>query len=492
MVKYDIYTDISKRTGGDIYIGVVGPVRTGKSTFINKVMQNFVIPNISNKLQKQIALDEMPQSSNGKTIMTTQPMFVPSNAVKVTFNNKTSANIRLVDCVGYYVEGASGNMEEGKPRLVKTPWSDEEMPFSDAAKFGTDKVINEYSTIGVLITTDGSFTEIDRKYYEKAEEKIVREMQSINKPFIIIYNTNNVSSENTLNTVNDLERKYNVPVVAFDVEHLTSDDITSIFEKILLEFPMNGFNVEIPDYLSVMDRDNPFISEIIEDIKEKSTNVCKMKDYYYLNESFFDSENYEPIELKELCLSNGEANFKINGKKGLFYKVLSSICDEKIEDNFSLMSYIKDFSKGKKQYDKIKDALSEALDNGYGVVMPTPEEMNFEEPVLIKQGNKYGVKLKAKAPSLHIMKVDVATEVSPIVGNDKQGEEMANSIIEKYDNDPKKLWDTEMLGRSLQDLIADGINTKIKEIPESVQGKLRKTMCKIVNENKGGIVCILL
>lgn len=492
MEKYDIYKDISTRTGGDVYIGVVGPVRTGKSTFITKFMETMVIPNINNKLQKQIATDEMPQSADGRTIMTTQPKFIPANGVKVQFKSKATANIRLVDCVGYFVDGAVGHEEDGKSRLVKTPWSDKEIPFESAAEIGTRKVIEEYSTIGVVVTTDGSIGEIARENYVNAESKVIKELKAIKKPFVIILNTKTPQGNETVKIASELEQKHGVPVVSIDVLNMTQDDISMVMEKILLEFPMRGFNVDIPTWMQALPTDNPVIEELVLKLKEKSANITKMRDFYVFDDIFSQSERFEPLETKELKLGEGISEFCVKAKKGLYFDVLSGECGEKINDDYELMNFIKSFAEEKRKYSKIKDALIDAEENGYGVVLPTVDEMNLEEPVLVKQGGRYGVKLKASAPSLHIMKVDVSTEVAPTVGTEKQGEDLVNYIMQKFEDNPAGIWETNMFGKSLHDLVNEGLAGKLTAMPKETQGKMRKTLTRIVNENKGGIICILL
>ncbi len=492
MEKYDIYKDIAKRTNGDIYIGVVGPVRTGKSTFITKFMEKMVIPNISNKLQKQIATDEMPQSADGKTIMTTQPKFIPANAVKVQFKNKSSANIRLIDCVGYMVEGAVGHEENEKPRLVKTPWSDKEMPFEKAAEVGTRKVIDEYSTIGVVITTDGSISDIDRNNYVKAEDRVINELKALNKPFIVLLNSKNPESDFVLKIINDIESKHDVPVLAVNIDKLNNDDIGLIMEKVLLEFPMSSFNVNMPRWIRALPADSSIITNFIERIKDESLSMTKMRDFSNLFNIFDGDDNFNEITVKELKLGEGVSEYDVKASPELYYKVLSDESGESINDDYELMTFIKSFANSKRKYLKIKDALTEAEENGYGVVLPTVDEMNLEEPVLVKQGGKYGVKLKASAPSLHIVKVDVSTEVAPIVGTEKQGEDLINYIMNKFEDNPSGIWETNMFGKSLHDLVNEGLAGKLNAMPKEAQGKMRKTLTRIVNENRGGVICILL
>lgn len=492
MEKYDIYHDITSRTGGDIFIGVVGPVRTGKSTFISKFMENFVLPSISNKLQKQIATDEMPQSASGKTIMTTQPKFIPANSVKVQFKNKCSANVRLVDCVGYLIEGVSGHIEDEKERLVKTPWDDKEIPFEKAAEIGTKKVITDYSTVGILVTTDGSFTDIPRKNYIPAEERAVKELKELNKPFIVIMNTTKPNDNETIKLCLELEEKYGVSVLAFDVNSMTANEINFIIEKILLEFPMCSFDVSIPKWMQALPINNPIIENMIDNVKVLSKDMLKMRDFNVITDGFKESEIIDNVDVIELKLGSGVPQFKLTPKNDLYYKILSNECGEDIIDEYDLIRYIKSFSTDKRRYEKIKNAFDCAEESGYGVVFPTVDEMLLEEPILVKQGGGFGVKLKASAPSFHVMKVDVSTEVAPIVGSEKQGEDMVNYIMDNFENNPSDIWQTNMLGKPLSDLVNEGLNGKLNNMPKEAQGKMRKTLTRIVNENKGGIICILL
>ena len=492
MEKYDIYKDIAQRTGGDMYIGVVGPVRTGKSTFITKFMENFVLPNISNKLQKQIATDEMPQSADGKTVMTTQPKFVPANAVKVQFKNKATANVRLVDCVGYLVDGVVGHEEENKPRLVKTPWDDKEIPFEKAAEIGTKKVIEEYSTIGIVITTDGSFGELPRQSYVNAEERVINELKTIKKPFIVLLNSNKPEAETTLKLASDLEEKYGVVVFPTNVNSLNSQDISIIMEKVLLEFPMFGFNINLPKWMQTLPADHEIINNLIDEIKTASSTMCKMRDFSEIYSVFEENENFDSLDLLELQLGDGVVDYNVNVKKDLYYKLLSESCSENINDEYDLMAFVKGFAESKRKFEKIKQALSDAEENGYGIVTPTLDEMELNEPVLVKQGGRFGVKLKASAPSLHIMKVDVSTEVAPIVGTEKQSEDLINYIMNKFEDNPSGIWETNMFGKSLYDMVNEGLSGKITAMPIEAQDKMRKTLTKIVNEGNGGVICILL
>ena len=492
MEKYDIYKDIAKRTGGDVYIGVVGPVRTGKSTFITKFMQELVLPNITSKLHKQIAMDEMPQSADGKTIMTTQPKFVPANAVKVQLRSKVNCNVRLIDCVGYLVEGAAGHEEGGVPRLVKTPWSEEEMPFEKAAEIGTQKVIRDHSTIGVLVTTDGTITDLPRANYVSAEERVVRELKEIRKPFIVVLNTRTPEGKETVALKNSLEKKYDVPVLAVNVAELDTKGIAGILEKVLFELPMQSFDIELPKWMQALPADSSVISEILGEVRGKAEEMEKMRDFDRVVGMFEGSEKLCCPEVKEVKLGEGVTKYEIAAQKGLFYEVLSEECGDEIQDDYHLMSYVKSLAVAKRQYNKLKDALAAAEETGYGVVSPSAEDMILEEPELVRQGGRYGVKLRATAPSLHIMKVDVATEVSPIVGTEQQGAEFVDYLAKELENDPQGIWGTNFFGKSLHDLVSEGMAGKASNMPKEAQTKMRKTLSKIVNEGKGGIICILL
>jgi stage IV sporulation protein A len=492
MDKYDIYNDIATRTEGDIYVGVVGPVRSGKSTFITKFMENFVIPNIQDKYKKERVTDELPQSGDGKTIMTTQPKFVPGESVRVMLRENLEVNVRLIDCVGYVVDGAIGVREGGKERLVKTPWSTDDMPFEKAAEMGTQKVINEHSTIGVLVTTDGSICDIPRGNYISAEERVVREMKAQKKPFIIVLNTKNPTDKETQKLRASLEEKYQVPVLAIDALHISADEIADIFERILLEFPLRRIDVELSDWLGALPGDTSTIKEIIGQLKELSINMAKMKDYGAVGALFTDSSKFNAPANLEVKLGEGAVKFKIAAKPELFYSVLSEIANENIDSDFKIMSFVANLSSSKKGYDRIKEALKEVDEKGYGVVAPGIDQLMLEEPEIVRSGGRFGVRLKASAPSLHIMKVDINTELNPIVGSEQQSEELVKYLLAEFENNPKGIWETNMFGKSLHNLINEGLNSKIHSMPTDAQVKMRKTLGRIINEGKGGVICILL
>lgn len=492
MESFEIYNDIAKRTNGDIYVGVVGPVRTGKSTFISKFMQSSILDNIANEYEKQRTIDEMPQSGAGKTVMTMQPKFIPSEAVKVNFGNDATANVRLVDCVGYAVEGASGFTDEDGPRMVKTLWSDDEIPFEEAAEIGTHKVIAEHSTIAVLVTTDGSITDIPRENYVKSEERVVCELKENNKPFVIVLNTRFPESEQTLNLAQELKQKYNVPVLPYDISKIGADEITNIIKSILMEFPIKEINFKLPKWIMALPYEDEFIKSIMSSVKQHCDSIYKMSDYETLFDMFESCEDLKRLEVDKLNLANGEIDFIIPVDESLYYKTLSKECGTEIKDDFYLMSYVKELVKAKNEYDKIKTALDMVKQTGYGIVNPSVSDMILSEPEIITKNGNSSLKLKATAPSLHIMRVDVDAEICPAVGSVEQSGSLVNYMLNEFENNKEELWNKNMFGKPMNELVKDSIDTKLAGLPDEVQVKMRKTLTKIVNERKGGVICILL
>lgn len=492
MNSYGIYEDIAKRTNGDIYVGVVGPVRCGKSTFITNFVNKLVLPNIEDKYNKARTIDEMPQSADGKTIMTTQPKFIPNKAVDILVKDSVKLSVRLVDCVGYMIEGAEGHTENNKPRLVKTPWSTTAVPFEEAAEIGTKKVITEHSTIAIAMTTDGSFTDINRESYVKAEEKVVKELKASGKPFIIVLNSLHPEDETTLELKDKLEDKYKVPVLNLDVANLSNENIDEIFENILQEFPLTSLRVKFPQWIQALPFDDEIVQTIVNETKSLVDSANKVGEVDTAKTIFNDSEMFEPKTISEVKMGEGVVEVEVVAKPNLFYKVLSRQCGEEIKNDFELVSYIKELAIAKVEYDKIKDALRQVEEEGYGVVSPKLEEMRLEEPEIVKQGSRYGVRLKASAPSLHLMKVDVQTEISPIVGTEQQSEDLVKYLLKEFESNPQGIWETNMFGKSLHNLVNEGLNNKIVQMPAEAQKKMRKTLSRIVNEGKGGIICILL
>ncbi len=491
MGSYDIYEDIAKRTNGDIYVGVVGPVRTGKSTFISKFMQSSILSNIANVYERERTIDEMPQSGAGRTVMTMQPKFVPSEAVTVNFSKDVSAKVRLVDCVGYAIEGANGFADGDVPRMVKTPWSEDEMPFEEAAEIGTKKVITEHSTIAVLVTTDGSIAGIDRESYVPAEERVVGELKAAGKPFVIVLNSRNPESEENAELAKSLQEKYGVKVMPLDVSKVGNNEIESIFKSILMEFPVKQINFRLPKWILALPYEDEFIQDIMANVRQNCEHVCKMKDYETLYDIFEENEDLKALEVDSLNLSTGEVNFNIPVDASLFYKTLSKECGTEIKDDFYLLSFVKELVKAKREYDKIKTALDSVKETGYGIVTPSTEELALNEPEIITKNGNSSLRLKASAPSLHIMRVDVESEICPAVGSSSEGS-LVNYMLSEFENNKEELWNKNMFGKPFNELVKESIDTKLTNLPEEVQVKMRKTLTKIVNERKGGVICILL
>lgn len=491
MEKFEIYEDIKNRTNGDVYIGVVGPVRVGKSTFIANFMKKFVLPNIEDENVKARTLDELPQSADGKTIMTTQPHFVPNESVKISVAS-AQMRVKMIDCVGYVVAGAMGTAEEDKPRLVKTPWTDEDIPFEMAATLGTDKVINDHSTVGVVVTTDGSVADLARANYVEAEEKVIAQMKTTGKPFAIVLNCKNPNSADNKKLANALREKYDAPVVALNALEMKEEDVDKVIESVLMEFPVRSIKVDMPSWLRALDYESDIISDIVKEMKKMGGVIQKLSDADKNQIAFAESVYFEPITISTIDAGNGDVRFNVIPKADLFYKVLSSACGCEICDDFALISYIKELAIAKVEYDKIKGALESVKVTGYGIVEPRREDLELGTPEIIKQGGRYGVKIKASAPSLHIMRVDVETEVTPIVGNEEQSQDLANNLVAEFERDPNSIWETNILGKSLYSLVGDSVNSKIVMMPIEAQKKMRKTLGRIVNEGKGGVLCILL
>lgn len=491
MSNYNIYKDIAERTNGDIYVGVVGPVRTGKSTFISKVMEQLVLPNIAEGYDKERTKDEMPQSGDGKLIMTTQPKFVPSEAVRVDLDG-VNFSMRLVDCVGYLVDGVSGHLEDGKPRMVTTPWSEEDMPFEKAAEIGTRKVITDHSTVAVIVTTDGSISELARDNYVDAEEKVINELKKAGKPFVIVLNSTHPSSVDTQNLAKVLSNKYSTKVIAKNVSNMSAEDIGDVFDGVLRDFPITKMAIKLPQWMQILDYSSQIICKLLNAVKGVIDGINKVDDVPESIELLGLEGDFENKVERTIDLGEGRVTLIVTPKNDLYYRVLSEQCNCDISDEYHLISYIKQMSRAKEQYDKLKDAIEQVEATGYGVVHPTLTDLTLEEPKMYKSGGKFGVKLRASAPSLHIMKVDIETEVNSMVGNEQQSEELVKYLMEEFENNPKEIWDTKMFGKSLYSLVNEGLQNKLLVMPQEVQNKMRRTLGRIVNEGKGGVICILL
>ena len=488
----NIYEDIAKRTQGDIYIGVVGPVRTGKSTVIRKFMENLVLPNIENEFKRERTQDEIPQSGSGKTIMTVEPKFVPADGVEIKIKDTVSLKVRMVDCVGYIVDGALGHEEEGRQRLVSTPWSQEAMTFEKAAEIGTKKVIRDHSTLGIVILTDGSVTGIDRKSYLSAEERVISELKSLNKPFAVVLNTLDPYSESTDLLRAELEEKYNVPIVPLNVLAMDEEDIESVMETVLYDFPLNEIRINLPKWVEGLERNHWIKNNIIFTLKQSIAEIGKLRDINSIVEGFSELEFLEDTEVDNVELGEGVISIDLTAKQDLFYNVLEEKSGFKIDGDHQLLNLVTKLSRVKNEYDKIESALYDAKTKGYGVVAPSLDELSLEEPEIIKQGKQYGIKLKANAPSLHIIKADISTEVSPIVGNQTQGEEMIKYLLDTFEENPSELWGSNMFGKSLNDLVKEQLQSKLYTMPEEIRVKIQKTLQKIINEGSMNIITILL
>lgn len=492
MERYDIFQDIAERTGGDIYIGVVGPVRTGKSTFIKRFMEMLVIPNISNVYDRERSQDELPQSGSGRTIMTTEPKFVPSEAVEVLMADHINFRVRLVDCVGYAVGGAVGYEDLNGPRMVLTPWRAEPVSFVEAAEMGTQKVINDHSTVGLVITTDGSITEIARADYLPAEERVVGELRALGKPFVVIVNSTHPEQFETQELVGELQLKYQVPVLAVNCLQMSSTDIERVLQELLYMFPVREIQIDFPKWVEELSGEHWLRSRFENGAYAAVSNLDRVRDVEVAVNSLRGLDDVQNVRLDNLSLGNGTVRITMETPPDLFYRVLEEISGFTISGDHHLMRLIRELSVAKREYDKVAVALQQVRDHGYGVVQPLLNEMTLAEPELIKHGHRFGVKLKASAPSIHMIKVDIMTEISPIVGTEKQGEEFLKYLTDEFEKDPSRIWQTDFFGKSMNDLVKEGIQSKLARMPENAQEKLQETLTKILNEGSGGLICIIL
>lgn len=492
MTNSSIYQDIATRTGGDIYIGVVGPVRTGKSTFIKKFMENLVIPNISNEYKRERAIDELPQSAAGKTIMTTEPKFIPDEAAEIITEDHTRFNVRLIDCVGYVVDSAMGQTENGEARMVETPWSADKMEFQKAAEIGTRKVICEHSTIGLVITTDGSIGEIPRDDYAAAEERIINELKSINKPFAVLINSMFPESESAQELCDRLSHRYDVPVLTVNCLELNREKIISIIQTVLLEFPIKEIRIDLPSWVEGLDNEHWLKKEVFGSILESAKSIDRVRSVKRMIVDLAEVAQLSRCELERVDLGEGSAGLKIELEPQLYYNVLSEASGVKINDDRDLIALIKDLSNANNEYVKIKDAFEEAQSKGYGIVFPTMDEMQLSEPKVFKQGGRFGVKLSANAPSYHIIQADICSEVSPIVGSERQSEELIEYLLKDFEKDPTKIWESNIFGKTVHDLVNEGLHNKLSRMPDDARFKLQETLSKIINEGSAGLICIIL
>ena len=489
MEKIDVIKNIAKRTGGDIYLGVVGAVRTGKSTFIRRFMENMVIPNIQDEFEKKRALDELPQAASGKMIMTTEPKFVPANVAKIMID-EFSANIKMIDCVGYVINDAKGVDDENGPRYVMTPWYSEPIPFVEAAEIGTEKVIKDHSTIGIVVTSDGSFGEFSRANYVEAEETVVNELKEIGKPYIVLLNTANPSSNEAIQLTEELKNKYSVPVLPVNVELMQERDMYNILREALYEFPVVEVKVNIPDWISVLNAEHYIKKTYIEKIKESVLTIDKIRDVESITNYFNDCEYIEKSYLSDVDTSTGEVTINLSAPEGLYNQVLRDIINVDVSSKADLLKLFQEFNETKSEYDQIKSALKTVKQTGYGIAAPTLADMKLETPEIIKQGSRYGVKLKAKAPSIHMIKVDVESTFEPIIGSEMQSKELINYLTDTNKNND--IWKSEIFGRSLDVIVQEGIQAKLAMMPESVRYKLCQTLTKIINKGSSTMIAIVL
>ncbi len=492
MPEHSIYKDIAERTGGDIYVGVVGPVRSGKSTFIKRFMESVVLPNIGEGYSRDRARDELPQSAAGKTVMTTEPKFIPEEAVPVILDNNAQMRVRMIDCVGYLIPEAMGAIENGQPRMVRTPWRQEPMPFVEAAEMGTHKVITDHSTIGMLVTTDGSIGEITRDSYIEAEERIVRELKELGKPFAVILNSATPQAEASQALAFELEEKYGVPVALVSCLELDAEDIRHILGLVLEEFPVSEISIRMPEWTTALDETHRVRTSIQSSLRKCADGVHKIGDVVEAFSTLKENEYLEDASIDMLDLGTGCAKLSMTMKDGLYYEVISELSGFDITGEERLISLLRELSVVKEKYDRVAEALTQVDENGYGIVMPDVEDLHLEEPKIVKQAGGYGVKLRAAAQSIHMIRANIETEINPMVGTEQQSEDLVKYMLREFEEDPKSIWASNMFGKSLYELINEGLHTKLDHMPEESRKKLSETLERIINEGSNGLICILL
>ena len=487
-----IYRDISKRTDGDIYIGVVGPVRTGKSTFIKRFMETMVLPNSDSEARRERAVDELPQSAAGRTIMTTEPKFIPEEAVRIALDDAAAFQVRLIDCVGYIVPSALGYIEDEQPRMVMTPWFDREIPFNMAAEIGTKKVINEHSTIGLVVTTDGSISDIARGEYEEAEQRVVTELKAINKPFVVLLNCVNPRSPASRELRDRLEESYGVPVLAVNCLEMDEEDIREILTRILYEFPVKEVALDIPRWIMNLEKGHWLRESIYGQIRAVAQDLGKIRTAEPVLSRLTECENIRGAGISGIDLGSGSVRCRVEMDGSLFYRILGEATGLDIRDEESLLPCMVELAAIKAKYDKVKGALEEVSATGYGIVMPSMEELSLEEPEIVRQGGRYGVRLRASAPSIHMMKADITTEVAPIVGSERQSEELVRYLLQEFEENPAKIWESNIFGKSLHELVNEGLHNKLYRMPADARMKMQETTERIINEGCSGLICIIL
>ncbi len=492
MTNTSIYQDIAARTDGSIFLGIVGPVRTGKSTFIKRFMDTLVLPNIAGGYQRERANDELPQSSSGRTIMTTEPKFIPEKAAKICLEDSLECEVRLIDCVGYIVPSSLGYIEGDQPRMVKTPWYEEDIPFNMAAEIGTKKVITEHSTIGLVVTTDGSISDIPREEYAEAEERVIAELKEIQKPFVVLLNCIYPKSDSAAVLAKDLSEKYGVPVIPVNCLELDEADISDILARLLFEFPVKQITVQLPAWVCSLEKSHPLKSNVYQLVQKTAEPISHIREVKLLQQAFEQSDQMEGCNIKRIDLGTGKAEIKAEVKRDLFFEIVSDTTGMTVANDRELLRSLTELSQMKKEYMRIKDALDEVEATGYGIVMPGIEELSLEEPEIMRQGGRFGVRLRASAPSLHIMKANITTEVSPIVGSEKQSEDLVMYLLKEFEENPLQIWDSNIFGKSLHELVNEGLHTKLACMPQDARLRMQETIERVINEGCSGLICIIL
>ncbi len=492
MTNTSIYQDIATRTGGDIYIGVVGPVRTGKSTFIKRFMETLVIPNIENVYSRERARDELPQSGSGRTVMTAEPKFVPEEAVQVDLDGGSSFSVRLIDCVGYMVPGAMGQTEDDMPRMVSTPWVDHEIPMTEAAEIGTGKVITDHSTIGIVVTTDGTVTEIPRQDYIEAEKRVINELKELGKPFIVLVNSEDPAGETAKKVVREIGESYGVTAMAVNCLELEQEDVAEILKNVLYEFSVREMSFYLPKWVEALEDDKGLKNEIYKAMLASAAGIHRIGDVEQAVAALRQVDNISSVTVENMDLGTGSVTASLDVPRELFYEVISRRSGFDIGDDGDLVSLLTELADVKREYDKVAPALEQVRATGYGIVMPSKEELKLEEPEIMKQSGRYGVRLRASAPSIHMIRADIQTEVSPVVGSEKQSEDLISYLLSEFEEDTGKIWESNIFGKSLHELVSEGLNTKLKHMPDDARYKLKDTLQRIINEGSGGLICIIL
>lgn len=492
MEKFDLFKDLAERTGGDVYIGVVGPVRTGKSTFIKRFMERMILPAIADENERERAIDSLPQSGTGRTIMTTEPKFIPDDGIEIFLNEAVSFRARLVDCVGYAVAGALGYTEEDGPRMINTPWADEPMPFEEAAEIGTRKVITDHSTIGLVMTTDGSYGELPRDAYLEPEERVVAELKELEKPFVVLLNSAHPYAEETVSLAQELSEAYDVPVLPMNCLELGQEEIVQILEQVLFEFPVSEITFNLVDWVAELPPTHWLRKQTELASEEARANIHRLRDVQTAVSDLMAHDFMQEVRLEHMDLGTGLADIYIEARDDLYYRVLGELADRHVASRGDVVKLWREYVVAKSEWDKVEEAIREVRATGYGMVAPTLNELNLAEPEPIRKGSQFGVKLKAMAPSIHMIRADIESEITPIIGTERQADELVQYLMEQFEEDPKRLWETNLFGKSLNDLVRESIQSKLFRMPDNAQEKLQETLTRIINEGSGGLICIII